>query len=77
MLSTAETCAIHAKALEERAFLSSAFPLFVDALRLLWEIIKGEGGRVEFYRQVWCDQAKLNAKLFETALAQVQAHSQR
>ena len=71
MLSTAENCCIHAKALEERAFLSKAFPLFVDALRLLWEIIKGEGGRLEFYRQVWCEQAMLAPHLYESALAQV------
>ena len=73
MLSTAENCCIHAKALEERAFLSKAFPLFVDALRLLWEIIKGEGGRVEFYRQVWCEQAMLTPHLYESALAQVRS----
>ena len=70
-LSVAETCAIHGKALEERAFLLEAFPLFVDGLRLLWEIIKGDGGQLAFYRQVWCQQAKLNPHMFESALAQV------
>ena len=33
--SVRESCAIHAKALEERAFLEAAFPTLVEALRLI------------------------------------------
>ena len=46
LLSTSETCAIHGKALEERALLDESFPLLVDALRIIWDIMKGENGRV-------------------------------
>ena len=52
--SRAETCAIHGKALEERAFIEEAFPLTVDALRVLWEVMKGDGaGRLTEYREIW------------------------
>ena len=74
LLSTSETCAIHAKALEERAFLAEAFPLLCDALRMLWGIIKEPGaGRVEEYRQVWVRDCKLHPRMYETGLAQVRA----
>ena len=73
--SAQETCAIHAKALEERAFLLHAFPLLEDGLRLLWEVVKGEGGKVEEYRLIWeqrLDEYPAQSPLlFQSALAQV------
>ena len=71
LVATAETCCIHAKALEERKFILEAFPLLVDALRLLWDIIKGEGGRVDFYRRIWEDECGLPPQCYQKALAQV------
>ena len=76
--SAQETCAIHAKALEERAFLEKAFPLMEDGLRLLWELIKGDGGKVEEYRIIWEEQLDeypaQNGALYQLALAQVCPH---
>ena len=72
-LATAETCAIHGKALEERALFDEAFPLLVDALRLIWDIMKGENGRVEEYRLIWVEDCQLNPMQFERALAQARA----
>ena len=71
-VSRGETCCIHGKALEERDFLDAAFPLAVDGLRLLWEIIKGDdktgAGRVDQYREVW-KKAGLDVELFDRTLA--------
>ena len=38
--STGESCCIHANALVERAFLDEAFPLLIDATRMMWEIFR-------------------------------------
>ena len=70
--SRAETCAIHGKALEERAFLEEAFPLVVDALRILWEVMKGDGvGRVNEYREIWVNKCKFPPQTFESAFVHV------
>ena len=73
-VSRGETCCIHGKALEERDFLDAAFPLAVDGLRLLWEIIKGDDktgcGRADQYREIW-KHAGLDEELFNKTLAVV------
>ena len=70
--SRAETCAIHGKALEERAFIEEAFPLVVDALRLLWEIMKGDGnGRVNEYREIWVNKCKFAETAFNSSFANI------
>ena len=71
--SVRESCAIHAKALEERAFLEAAFPTLVEALRLMWELMKGDGAQLEFYRTIWTDVCKFRAELFGSALEHVSA----
>ena len=69
--STTETCCIHAKALEERAFIDGGFPLFIDGLRILWEIMKSpEGGRLEQYRVIWSELG-LVAQVFHNSIAKV------
>ena len=73
-VSRGETCCIHGKALEERDFLEAAFPLAVDGLRLLWEIIKGDEktgcGRVDQYRAIW-KLAKLRVEIYDKTLATI------
>jgi len=44
----------------------------VDALRLLWEIIKSpEGGRVDEYRSIWINECGLPAALFDSTLGRI------
>ena len=70
-LSSQEHCCIHGKALEENAGIESMMPgnRLVDALRLLWEIIKSpEGGRHDEYRVIWIKDAHLPGDLFDSTL---------
>ena len=69
--SSQEHCCIHGKALEENAGIESMMPggRLVDALRLLWEIVKSpEGGRHDEYRVAWVRDAGLPAALFDSTL---------
>ena len=69
--SSQEYCAIHGKALEENAGIESMLPggRLVDALRLLWELIKSpEGGRHDEYRHAWVTDAGLPGDLFDSTL---------
>ena len=50
--STGENCCIHGNALVERAFIDEAFPLLIDGTRMMWDIFKGEGHRLEQYRHI-------------------------
>ena len=45
----------------------------MDALRLIWDIMKGENGRVEEYRLIWVEDCQLDPMQFERALAQARA----
>ena len=75
--STGESCCIHANALVERAFLDEAFPLLIDATRMMWEIFKGEDNRLEQYRYIWgmVKNPALSPDMFNTAIARVRART--
>ena len=75
--STGESCCIHANALVERAFLDEAFPLLIDATRMMWEIFKGEDNRLEQYRYIWgmVKNPALQPDMFNTAIARVRART--
>ena len=34
----------------------------------MWEVMKGDGAQLEFYRTIWTDVCKFRAELFESAL---------
>ena len=57
-LAQADFCCIHGKALEENSGMQAAFPdnYLVDALRLLWELVRGPEGRPAQYRNIWAEQ---------------------
>ena len=57
-LAQADFCCIHGKALEENGGMQAAFPdnHLVDALRLLWELVRGPEGRPSQYRKIWAEQ---------------------
>ena len=57
-LAQADFCCIHGKALEENGGMQAAFPdsHLPDALRLLWELVRGPEGRPAQYRKIWADQ---------------------
>ena len=57
-LAQADFCCIHGKALEENSGMQAAFPdnYHVDALRLLWELVRGPEGRPAQYRNIWAEQ---------------------
>lgn len=69
--SSKEHCAIHGKALEENAGMELMMPggRLVNALRLLWEIVKSpEGGRHDEYREAWVKDAGIPGVLFDLTL---------
>ena len=65
-----ESCAIHAKALEELHGLEAAFPghTLESFTRLIWECFSRKCGYATEFKKIWCEDCKLPGVMYDACL---------